>query len=172
MAQINDDVTGVEPNKAFEIIPPGDYIAQVVESDVKDTKASDGQYMKLTWQILDGEHEGRKVFDNITLRNPNQQAQEIGARDRAALYQALGLGTQVQNTEELHGIPCTIKVKVRPAKGDYAASNEVKGYVAIEQQGRAPVAGNTAPRQQQAPVQQRSTAPAASSSQPVWKRPK
>ena len=37
-----------------------------------------------------------------------------------------------QASEELHDKPLMIKVKVRPAQGEYDASNDIAGYKGVE----------------------------------------
>ena len=61
--------------------------------------------------------------------NPNSQAQEIAQRALSAICHATGQ-MQVTDSEQLHNKLMKVTVKVRPAKGEYAASNEIRGYAA------------------------------------------
>lgn len=148
------------PAVSYDPIPAADYLAQVEESDVKPTKQNTGEILSLTWVILDGPCQGRKVFDRINLRNANPQAQEIGQRQLAALRLATGVNSP-RSSEELHNIPCQVKVKVRPAGPDKFgvhrdAQNEVKGYARLGDGQGSPV-----PAQQQPPAQPPRQAPPA-----------
>lgn len=139
-------------------IPAGNYAAQVIESSLEITKSGTGSYIKLIWQLLGGEHSGRTIIQQITYENPNMQAVEIGQRMLKRLCDALGTGP-VRDTQDLHMKPCTIVVKVRPARTDpasgkdYAEGNEISGFKAID--GVRPVAGLTTP------VSEAQAAPAA-----------
>lgn len=116
-----------EPPKDFEPLPAGSYLAQVVDSDIKDTKNGTGKYVKLEWEIIDGEYGGRRVFAMYNIINANPTAQEIGEAEFSAA--CLGLGKAgCRDTEELHAIPCVIKLKVQPGKGDYGPSNRITKY--------------------------------------------
>lgn len=116
-----------EPSKDFEPLPAGEYLAHVVDSDIKDTSTGSGKYVKLEWEILDGQYTGRKVFANYNIINNSPKAQEIGEAEFSAA--CLGLGkVGCRDTEELHAIPCVIKLKVQPGKDGYGPSNRITKY--------------------------------------------
>lgn len=145
-----------KPLDSFDPIPPDKYVAMIVESDIADTKSAGGKRLAITWQIVDGEYEGRKVFDNVNLQNASTQAVEIGQRQLATICRAVGK-LKVKDSAELHDIPCIIDVRIKPAKGDYAAGNEIRGYAPINPEA-ATIATTPAPR---APSAFRSTMGAA-----------
>jgi hypothetical protein len=101
-------------------------------------------------------YEGRVVFGNLNIRNPNPKAEEIGRQQLGELMRAIGLA-QVSDTDQLIGGQCQIKVAVKAAEGQYDASNEVKGWKSLS--------GSVAP----APVATaRPAAAAAATSAPPW----
>ena len=53
-------------------------------------KNGNGTYLLAVFEVLDGEYRGRKIFQNITLQNDNQQAVEIGQRLLTDIYTAVG----------------------------------------------------------------------------------
>ena len=63
--------------------PVGDYKAVITESEVKETKAGDGQYLNLRIEIIEGEYQGRIIFVILNLWNPNPKAVEIANRELA-----------------------------------------------------------------------------------------
>jgi hypothetical protein len=67
------------------------------------------------------------VFSNFNIKNPSTKAEEIGRQQLGEMMRALGL-VSVSDTDELINGHLTIKVDVRPASGEYAAQNEVKGW--------------------------------------------
>ncbi len=119
----------VEPAKTYDLLPPGKYKVVISESEEKQTKKGDGSYLRLTLTVVEGEHEGRKLFDNLNLNNPNDQAAAIARASLSAICRAVGIKTP-QHSSELHDIPLIAVVKVEPPKGEYEAQNRVKGYEA------------------------------------------
>lgn len=119
----------------FELIPPGNYVAEINRSEVKQTKDGRGSYLSLGFKILDGEFSGRLVFQNITLQNANPQASQIGRHQLAQLAGACNM-QQIHDTEQLHGIPMQIRVAIRKDKsGQYDDQNEIKKFAALSNAG-------------------------------------
>jgi len=112
----------------YELIPEGDYTAQIVASEMKDTKAGTGQYLELRIQILEEPYQGRLVFDRLNLVNPNSVAVEIGQRALLQICKAVGV-EDLEDSEQLHGREMKVKIKIKPAVGDWPAGNEVKKYL-------------------------------------------
>ena len=108
-------------------LPTGYYIVAVTKSELKPTKDGTGQMIAMEFTVLDGEHKGRKVFTNFNIQNQNAKTVEIAFKDFSALCHATGV-MDVQQTEQLHNIPLKIRVKVRPADGQYEASNDITQY--------------------------------------------
>jgi hypothetical protein len=118
------DATSVEPTTAYELLPAGKYRAQIVESEMRVTKNGMGQFLWLMIDILEGEQKGRKIFDQLNLVNPNPTTVEIAQRTLSAICHATGR-MHVSDSEELHLIPMTIQVKIRPPKNGYGESNAI-----------------------------------------------
>lgn len=163
-----------EPLKSYEPIPANEYEAVIVESERKPTSAGTGERLSLTWLIISGEYEGRKVFDGLNLRNPNPKAVEISMRQLSAICHATGK-LQIKDSAELHDTPCRIKVGVIPAGPDdkgvhREAKNEVKGYSPLQASGQPPMAR---PNPVAAPAARQpamaSTAPSTPTKKP-WER--
>lgn len=143
MAQLNFDASTVSPSESIEAIPAGWYNAQIDQSEMKPTKDGQGAYLELRFSVLDGQYANRKVFTRLNLRNGNPVAQEIAYRQLSAICHAAGV-MQVQDSQQFHGRPLKIKVKVRAATGDYEASNEISSFKNINEQVDGPVGGATA----------------------------
>ena len=79
------DATGIEPTQTLEVLPPGKYPAQIVNSDLRLTKDGMGQYLFLEIDVLEGPYQGRKLFDRLNLVNANPQAVEIAQRTLSAI---------------------------------------------------------------------------------------
>ena len=114
------------PIPSYEPIPPGWYAAEIDKAEVRDTKAGTGKYLKLELVVLDEAHEGRRVFSQINLSNPNQQAVEIGQRELAALARACGVPV-LRDSAELLQKQIRVKVKIKTEEGR-EPDNVVVGY--------------------------------------------
>jgi hypothetical protein len=116
---------------AIEPVPAGWYSAQIVGAELCDTKAGTGQYVKVRYDIIGPAYQGRVIFGNLNIRNPNPKAEEIGRQQLGEIMAAIGL-RQVQDTDELIGGQLEIKVAIRTdPSGQYAPQNEVKGFRAL-----------------------------------------
>ena len=134
----------VEPATDFDVYPPGEYPVLIEAAEVKQTKAGTGHLLRLTMQILDGPHRGRKLFDNINLQNPSAQCTEIGMRTLSALGRAIGLQA-ITDTDQLLNQVVVAHVKVKDNQ------NNVRTYSASGQQAALQTASHVNPAP--APIQ-------------------
>lgn len=110
----------------YSPVPGGWYTCEVDRAELKNTKRGDGEILKVTYIILDGEYKDRLIFQNINVVNHNQKAQEIGRRELTSLGKACGL-TSISDTGEL--LKKVIKVKVKIQKdNEYGDSNRVIAF--------------------------------------------
>ena len=133
MARLGEtfDATTVEPNKPIEPLPPGRYVVQIVNSEIRPTKDGMGQLLWLELDVLEGEYAGRKLFDRLNLINANPTTVEIAQRTLSAICHAVG--KIVDDSEQLHLIPLIADVKVQPPKNGYDAQNTLR-YMPLERQ--------------------------------------
>lgn len=118
----------VEPSTGFTPIPAGEYLAVITEDEMKDSK-SGGQYLKLTFEIIEGDYKGRKLWVNLNLVNSNPKAVEIARADLSAICRAVNV-MQLQDTVQLYNLPLVISVKCKKNAETGEMQNEVKGYKA------------------------------------------
>ncbi len=146
------DHTQVEPRDSLEPVPPGVYLAEVVESDVVATKNGAGQRITLTLRITEGPCEGRQIWDGINFQHASEVAQRIGQQQLAELCAAVGMRGPLEDTQDLHGIPIRIKVKMSKPQEGYDQKNEVSRYMPLDGAATAPApaARAAAPAQRQA----------------------
>lgn len=163
------DPNAVEPKQDFTPLPSGEYVAQIIDSDMKPTRAGTGQYLELTFQVVDGPMQGRLVWSRLNLDNPNAQAVQIAQQDLSAICHAIGHLQAVTDSTVLHNRPMVIRVEYREGSGNYGPSNEVKGYKRIE---GAPAAQPAQPAAQGSPfappAQAPAQAPSAAAAAPAW----
>jgi hypothetical protein len=130
----------------FDVLPVGSYIAQVVDACVAQPKSGDGHYVGLSWQITEGEHEGRYVFQRITFLHSSTQAVEIGRRQFKDLCVATGVSEQVSDVEVFKYIPCKLKVGIQKDKqGVYADQNRVSRILPLKDPNADEAAKSKAP---------------------------
>lgn len=156
MANLGGTYTA-DPNNVqgdFTPVPPGEYLVHITDSDMVATKTGNGHFLKLDLEILEGDQQGRKLFDRLNIDNPNQQAVDIAQRTLNAICVAVGK-LSIADSSELHNVPMVAVVKVDPAKGDYGPSNSIGTY--------KPASGGVSSAKP-------APAPSNSNSSPPWKR--
>ena len=128
MAILNFNAALVAPDPGQQdIIPAGWYNAAITASELKPTKDGSGAYLELRFTVLDGDQKDKKVYARLNIQNANAKAVEIALAQLSAIAHAVHV-LQVQDSSQLHGRPLKIKVKVRPADGQYEAANEIAAY--------------------------------------------
>ncbi|MCK6458108.1 MAG: DUF669 domain-containing protein [Phycisphaerae bacterium] len=128
MANLNGfNANEVEPAVGFDPIPAGKYLAVITDSKMKPTKSGVGNFLELTFQILEGEHKGRLVWARLNLDNPNATTVKIARAELSAICRAVGV-LAPKDSVELHNLPLVITVaqKKRPDTGEMG--NVIKGY--------------------------------------------
>lgn len=154
-----------EDDRSFSPLPAGEYLMQVIESELKDTKSGNGQQLVLTLEVIDGPNSGRKVWDRLNIRHVNADAQRIAQRALADLCLAVGL-QGVRDSEELHFKPFTAKVTIREDKtGQYGPQNNVRYKVG----GGRPASGGQVQQRTSTQQQNGGAAPPTGASKP-WKK--
>ena len=146
----NFDANQVDPTTPFDPVPAGKYLAAIVGSEMKQTKNGAGEYLQLTFQILDGEFKNRQLWTRLNLNNANATAVKIARAELSAVCHAVGVMTPKDSTE-LHNLPLVITVRCKRRPDTEELVNEIKGYAKRE-------AASGRPQQ-------------ASSDVPPWKRP-
>ena len=126
------DATQIEPSEDFDVLPAGNYLALISSSEMKPTKAGDGQYLNLTFQIIEGQFQNRLLWHRLNLVNPNQTAVNIASAELAAICKAVGVLVP-SDSSELHNIPMEIKVKVKRRNDTGEMQNEIKAFKKREQ---------------------------------------
>ena len=127
MAALNFNAAAIQPQQSFDALPPGRYEAIISESEMKDTKSGTGQYLQLTFDVVGGQYEGRKLWSRLNLVNPNATAVQIAERELSAICHCVGILVP-QDSEELHDALLVIDViqELNPMSGQQ--TNRIKGY--------------------------------------------
>jgi len=169
MAQFNFDASQIAPQASTGPLPAGVYLAHIVESDVQPLKSGNGEGLKLTFEIIDGQFKGRKVWENLNIRHTSEDTQRIAQSQLSALCHAVNV-IKLMDTAALHFKPVRINVTVREAVGQYKASNNIKGYEAAGGGISAPATAPTPTPVAEAPTWPTAEQEAAKSKAPAWAR--
>ncbi len=153
------DPDQVEPLKPLEPVPTGKYLVMITDSEVTNNSKNTGTLLKLTLDILEGEYQGQKVFDNVNLTHNKPEAQSMGQSQLSSIFRACGKGRS-GDSSVLHNIPISVNVEYRPKTEQYRAGNNVQSYEPIQQQ----------PIQQQ-PIQQQPIQQQPIQQQPIQQQP-
>jgi hypothetical protein len=123
-------------------LPDGEYRVIAIESEMKETAKKNGSYLQITWEVLDAEYKGRKMWSRLNLENENTQTVEIAQRELSSICRAVGV-LRPKDSTELHDKPITVRVSTEAGTGGYGPQNRIKAYKPID--GATPAAGPTAP---------------------------
>jgi len=129
----------IEPATSYEPLPADWYKCVITDTEEKPTKAQTGSYLQLSIEVIEGQHAGRKVFDRLNLKNPNSVAVEIAQRSLSSICRAIDVPNP-RDSVELRDKPLMVKLAVKPADGQYGASNDIKEYSAANGATAAPAA--------------------------------
>lgn len=141
-------------------LPLADYVMMAIHSEECETQAKDGEYLEFEFVVIEGQYKDRRVWKKFNLKNRNQKAVDIAKREYKRFHEALGMRGS-KRTEELHNKPFIGRVGV--GKGDYAKTNEIKGF---KPYGAAAARPAAAPAQTTAPSATAAAPPAAASTPP------
>ena len=134
------DARTVEPMDTFEPIPAGKYIAAITSSEMKPTRAGDGSYLELQFQVLEGEHKGRLLWARLNLDNRNELAVKIARAQLASICKAVGVLTPSDSTE-LHDLPMQVTVRLKKREDTSDPSNEIVGHAKRPSRGAGGIKG-------------------------------
>ncbi len=121
------DANQIEPTTDFEPIPAGKYLAVITDNEMKPTKAGTGNHLQLTFELLEGEYMGRKLWARLNLFNSNETTEKIAQAELSAICRAVGV-LAPNDSVELHNLPLVIHVKCKKRPDTGEITNEVRGF--------------------------------------------
>lgn len=122
-----DEIT-MPSTSSYEPIPEGRYTCVVTSSDLKPTKSGNGHYLQLVFEVLEGPHAGRRIYERLNIDNPNKKAVNIARRAMTELCAVVGIVGELKDTEELHNVPVAVDVVIEEGRNGYGPSNKIVGY--------------------------------------------
>jgi|LauGreDrversion4_2_1035121.scaffolds.fasta_scaffold135833_2 hypothetical protein len=92
-----------------EILPAGDYTMQIVQSDLRDTKAGDGQYIWLELEVMGPKYAGSRFWERLNLFNKSEATVKIAKKTLGNICNAVGVSV-FEDTEQLHFKPMKVTI--------------------------------------------------------------
>jgi Protein of unknown function (DUF669) len=130
----------------YELLPPGEYVAQAIEASIAPPKTGNGLALTLVWKILEGELENRQLWQNISFVHPKAGAQHHGQKMLNAVIAATGAPTPLQNAGPLLFVPCRLGIAIETDKnGFYDDKNRVVKVSPLDSNEAAEAASSPAP---------------------------
>ena len=127
MAHLGERFNVSEMDLGDDLLPAGEYSAQAIEGEKKDTQ-SGGTMLIFTFEILEGEFQGRRIWDRLNYVNSNPEAQRIARKALGKFAVAAGLAG-FEDTDDFLWKPVRISVTVRKDKnGQYPDQNAIGKY--------------------------------------------
>jgi len=121
----------------FECLPAGRYRVMITEVEDKETKSGTGKYLRLKFQVLDGQYVNWITSDMINYKNDNPKAEEIGWQQLKKCVRAIwGEFPEEFTAEDLKDQILEVTTKIDEYNG--SQSSKVKSYVAFKQSEKAP----------------------------------
>ena len=127
MARIDFDSSQVPDRPSQSLLPAGDYQVILRNSELRDTRAMDGQYWEFTFQVIDGPRKGATVIDRLNWKNKNEVAVQIGHWKLGRICKSVGKEV-IQDTRELENLPLLITVVQRKQRDGDRTNNEITDY--------------------------------------------
>jgi len=113
---------------SYDPLPAGDYTLKAIEAEEKNTSKGDGSYIKVKFEVTEGEYAGRLVWNNFNINNPSEKAQNIGRQQLVAWATACGK-PDADDTDKLIEKPFMCTLAIEKGTGSYADSNRIKAFL-------------------------------------------
>lgn len=113
----------------YEPIPDGTYECMVMEAEMKATR-SGGEMLSVRLDVIDGQYQNRRIYDNMNIVCPNSpKAEEIAHKMLGSLCRAVGIMAP-EDTSQFLDKAIRVRTGIEPAK-PYTDAN------GVQQPGRA-----------------------------------
>ena len=118
MGSFNLDIAEIETEDGFSPLKPGNYLMQVIGSDVQPNKKGTGEFVKLEIEILEP-NAGRMIFEYFNIKHEVEATQKIGQQNLKVIQKLTKLN-KFDESEQCHNIPfyADILIKAGNLKSD------------------------------------------------------
>jgi hypothetical protein len=124
--QIDTSKRGERPDP----LPEGEYLMQAIEAECI-VKENEDVMLKLVFDVIGGEYEGRKIWEYQNIKHSNPLTQKLGQEAYTNFWRdGLRLSSKPSgNPDQFLFRPLAAKVRIAPAKNGYPASNKIEKYL-------------------------------------------
>lgn len=169
----------LEPSRGVGTFPAGEYSMHIIENSVEAASTGKGQLLKLTWEVVEGEYEKHRLWENVNYQHDSKGCQEIAQRHIKSICDAVGFTGLLEDADVLMFIPMLCRVgtekgKPNPKGGMYADKNKimsVKPLTAVAPAGKPATAPAAKPAAAVAAKPAATTAAAKPAAAPGGSRP-
>jgi len=121
------DLTSVQA-QSNDLLPAGVYLVKIANAEVKDTKDGTGQYISTQLKVIEGEHEGRSVFNMFNIKSAkSEKAVEIGLTSLKSMLFHAGAPFTLNSVGDIVGYDVGVKIGIKN-DSEYGDKNVVKGF--------------------------------------------
>lgn len=133
-----NDEENQQATTPFDPLPAGEYVVMLDKCERKALKDKDGWRLAAEFVVVEGEYENRKLFHSFNLGYP-VPSEPGEAQDKAMKTLVIARGqfgqlvkatgkVEINSTDELLHVPVRCKIKVRPARDGYDATNDLRDF--------------------------------------------
>lgn len=120
----------------FSPFPAGTYLMQASKvGDLKKNNAGTGAYVPVEFEVVDGEHRGRKIFENFSYMHENPKTEQIALQRTKQWILATGRDGNIELTTDvlaaLEGQEFTAEVTIKPDSNG-VNKNQIRYFVIPE----------------------------------------
>ena len=114
-------------DRNYDPIPMGDYFLKCTDAVVKPTRTG-GEMIAAAFEVVGGDFNGRKLWNNFNIHNNSEVAQRIGREQVSAWAKAAGK-PNANSFDELLERKFKAIVDIEKGKDGYADKNRIAGYI-------------------------------------------
>jgi len=131
MVQLDNDYDAREEDApGFNLIPERTQVKMMlIEDELKPNKNGTGENLKLVFQVVEGEYENKKIFENFVWSHKESEVAVKIARARFASF-CLACGIPCpKDTQELHNVPFMGEIGISKGTGGYSDQNTITKFI-------------------------------------------
>ncbi len=128
------DLGKMGEKKEYTPLPGGTYVAKLKNFAEETTKAGNGAMISAAFEVSEGEHENRLVFERFIIDHPKKNVKEIGLDRLSNFIKAAGvplglegIGYDTDNLNDLVGKNVALKVVIEESAG-YKPRNKITSF--------------------------------------------
>lgn len=146
MANLGETYNTDDADFDDDLFPQGTYHVQVIENSIEEARSGNGKKLNLTFEVLDGDFQNRRMFESLNIGNVNEQSREIAQRSLRKLAKAVGVQGEFDDADVLMFKSLLIDVAIRKDKnGQYPDRNTIRKFIPYDNGPAPQVATNAAP---------------------------